>query len=133
MNSSPGGAPPPIFIRLRAIGLDLPEVREERAWTGVRRNIGRRNFTHGVALDGGWPPGYARVAALDSGCVCTFLLGRQRCAAMRFCRAPFFRPVWFPSIAGVVIDASTDWDKLGSLIRESYRVLAPKKVAAADE
>ena len=49
---------------------------------------------------------------------------------MRFRRAPFFRPVWFPNIAGIVIDARTDWDELDELIRDSYRVLAPKKLIA---
>lgn len=134
MNSSPRGAPPPAILnRLRTICLDLPEAREEAAWAGVRWSIAKKNFAHILMLDGGWPPTYARAATIDSGCVCTFRLSRQQCAAPRFRRAPFFRPVWFPNIAGVVIDARTDWDELELLLKGSYRVLAPTKLAALVE
>ena len=134
MNPSPRGAPPPpILVRLRTICLDLPEVREEPAWAGVRWNIGRKNFAHVLTLDGGWPPAYASAAGIDDGCVCTFRLAKESCVAPRFRRAPFFRPVWFPNIAGVVIDPRTDWDELERLIRDSYKVLAPKKLAAIVE
>jgi hypothetical protein len=44
-----------------------------------------------------------------------------------------FRPVWFPNIAGVRIDARTDWDELEGLLKESYRVLAPARLAALVE
>lgn len=134
MNLSSRGSPPsPILVRLRTICLDLPEAREEPAWAGVRWNIAKKNFAHVLALDGGWPPAYAAAAGVDAGCVCTFRLEPAQCAAPRFRRAPFFRPVWFPNIAGVVIDARTDWDEIEMLVRHSYRVLAPKKFAAAVE
>jgi len=38
--------------------------------------------------------------------------------------------VWFPNIAGVVIGATTDWEEVADLIRDSYRVLAPKRLIA---
>jgi hypothetical protein len=127
----PRGAPPSdVLARLRRICLEFPEAREETAWAGIRWNIGRKNFAHALMIDGGWPPAYARAATIDSGCVCTFRLTREQCAAQRFRRAPFFRPVWFPNIAGVLIDARTDWDEIELLLKESYRVLAPAKLAA---
>ena len=131
MRLPPRGAPPPdVTARLRLICLELPRAREEEAWAGIRWNIGRKNFAHALMIDGCWPPAYARAASIDSGCVCTFRLNREQCAARRFHRAPFFRPVWFPNIAGVLIDARTDWDELEQLLKESFRVLAPGKLAA---
>jgi hypothetical protein len=118
---------------LRVICLELPEAREENAWAGVRWNIGKKNFAHIVALDRGWPPAYARAARVDDGVVCTFRLDQQQCAALRFRQTPFFRPVWFPNIAGVILDDRTDWDEIELLVKTSYRVLAPKKLAAMVE
>jgi hypothetical protein len=46
-----------------------------------------------------------------------------------FTRAPFFRPVWFPDIVGMTLDARTDWDEVAGLVRASYVHLAPKKLA----
>jgi hypothetical protein len=134
MNLPPRGAPPSEYLaKLRLICLELPEAHEEAAWAGIRWNTGKKNFAHALTIAGGWPPAYARAASMDDGCVCTFRLARQQCAAARFRRAPFFRPVWFPNIAGVLIDARTDWDELELLLKESYRVLAPAKLAALVE
>jgi len=111
--------------------LDLPETVEEEAWAGIRWCVNRKNFAHALTISDGWPPAYAKAAGTRGpACVVTFRLSREHCAAARFRRAPFFRPVWFPNIAGIVIDARTDWDELDELIRESYRVLAPKKLVA---
>lgn len=111
--------------------LDLPEVVEEKAWVGIRWCVNRKNFAHLLTIESGWPPAYAKAAATSGpATMCTFRLSRQHSAAARFARAPYFRPVWFPNIAGMVIDASTDWDELDELIRGSYRVLAPKKLVA---
>lgn len=123
------GLAPDLLARIRLVCLDLPEVREEAAWTGVRWCVGKKNFAHVVAIADGWPPAYAKAAGTSGpACVLTFRLSRQHCSAARFRRAPFFRPVWFPNIAGVLIGATTDWDDLDALIRDSYRVLAPKKL-----
>jgi hypothetical protein len=122
---------PAILAKLRLTCLELPEVVEENAWTGVRWSVSRKNFAHVVNIDAGWPPAYAKAAATRGpACVLTFRLSPAHCAASRFRRAPFFRPVWFPNIAGVSIDSATDWDEIDGLVRDSYRVLAPKKLAA---
>jgi hypothetical protein len=126
--------PEAVVARLRLVCMELPETVEESAWTGTRWCVRGRNFAHVLMIHGGWPPAYARAAGLAGpACVLTFRLGKEHCAAARFRRAPFFRPVWFPNIAGVAIDARTDWDELDALLKGSYRVLAPKKLAAAVE
>ena len=43
---------------------------------------------------------------------------------------PFFKPVWFENIVGLIIDDDTDWDEVQELLTESYCVLAPKTLAA---
>ena len=42
--------------------------------------------------------------------------------------ASVFVPAWWPDLAGVVLDASTDWAEITELATESYRLLAPQKL-----
>lgn len=124
------GVPPEIIARLGSICLGLPEVREEPAWTGTRWTIRKKNFAHVVMIDAGWPPAYARAAGSDGPVlVLTFRLPAHRLHARRFTRPPFFRPVWFPDIAGMTLGERVDWDEVADLLTESYCILAPKKLA----
>jgi hypothetical protein len=41
---------------------------------------------------------------------------------------PFFKPVWFRDIVGMVLDADPDWDEVGELVTESYCLLAPHRL-----
>ncbi len=43
---------------------------------------------------------------------------------------PYFGTRSGPDRIGVILDEHTDWDEIGELITESYRILAPKKLAA---
>jgi hypothetical protein len=43
---------------------------------------------------------------------------------------PYFAPRSGQDRLGIVIDDSTDWDEIGELVTESYRLHAPKKLAA---
>ena len=122
--------PREVVARLRVVCLELPEVDQQAAWTGIRWSVRRRNFAHVLMIQDGWPPAYARAAGTSGpACVLTFRLSKAQCAAARFRRAPFFRPVWFPNIAGLAIDLRSDWDEIDALVRDSYRVLAPRKLA----
>ena len=122
--------PREVVARLRVVCLELPEVDQQAAWTGIRWSVRRRNFAHVLMIQDGWPPAYARAAGtLGPACVLTFRLSKEHCAAARFRRAPFFRPVWFPNIAGLAIDLRSDWDEIDALVTVSYRVLAPRKLA----
>lgn len=121
---------PWIVDRLRAICLEFPEADEERAWVGTRWMIRSKNFAHVLAIDAGWPPAYARAAGTDGRVTVLTFRSSARLEAPKFSRAPFFKPVWWPDIAGLVIDAGTDWDEVADLITGSYCLLAPKKLAA---
>jgi hypothetical protein len=121
--------PQEILSRLRLACLDLPEALEEPAWAGTRWVVRKKNFAHALVIDGGWPPAYALAARSDGpACVLTFRSPLAALKAPRFQRPPFFRPVWFPNIVGMFLDAGTDWDDVTALVIESYCVLAPKKL-----
>jgi hypothetical protein len=54
------GVAPEVLVRIRLVCLDLPEVTEEIAWTGVRWCVGKKNFAHVLTIAEGWPPAYAK-------------------------------------------------------------------------
>lgn len=123
--------PQPVIARLRLTCLDLPEVEEESAWVGTRWTIRKKNFAHVLMIRDGWPPAYARAASTDGpACILTFRAPTPALDAPRYQQAPYFRPVWWPDIAGVVINSDTDWDEAAALVTRSYCRLAPKKLAA---
>jgi hypothetical protein len=121
---------PAVVSRLRAICLEFPEAYEEQAWVGTRWMIRKRNFAHVLVVAGGWPPAYARAVGSEGPVTVLTFRSSARLDAPRFSRPPFFKPVWWPDIAGLVIDGQTDWDEITERVTESYCLLAPKKLAA---
>jgi hypothetical protein len=127
----PADVPDDIVAAVRAICAALPGVAEERAWTGVRWCVRNKNFAHLVFIADGWPPAYASAAGSDGPLtVLTFRSPHAARDAPTFRAPPFFKPVWFADIVGMVIDDDTDWRDVADLLTESYRVLAPKKLSA---
>jgi hypothetical protein len=127
-----------ILTKLRALCLALPETREETAWAGVRWMIRTRNFAHAVAIDGGWPPAYARAAGSDGPVtVVTFRASGFLYDTLRTAGPPFFVAEWGTrwgtKVIGLAVDRRTDWDEVGVLITESYRLLAPRKLTEGME
>jgi hypothetical protein len=79
------GVAPEVLVRIRLVCLDLPEVTEEIAWTGVRWCVGRKNFAHVLTIAEGWPPAYAKAASISGpACVLTFRLSLQHCPQRAF-------------------------------------------------
>jgi hypothetical protein len=119
--------PSEIVARLRTICRALPETREEAAWVGTRWRVRAKTFAHVLMIADGWPPAYAQAAKTGGpACVVTFRTLDRQFDPADFELPPFFRPVWFPNIVGLVLDEATDWDQLADLLTVSYRVLAPK-------
>ena len=118
--------------RLRGICLALPEAYQEKAWVGTRWCVRKKNFAHVLTIADGWPPAYARAASqIDIPSdgpltVLTFRASGQELDALANAGHPFFKPVWFPDIVGMVLDADTDWTEVTELLTESYCLLAPK-------
>lgn len=126
--------PAAIVAKLQLVCLDLPEAYEEPAWTGTRWMVNKKNFAHVLRIEDGWPPAYAKVAGSNGpAVVLTFRTARPAAESPRFQRPPFFLPGWWPDLAGLHLGADTDWDVVGALVTRSYRVLAPKKLAALVE
>ena len=126
--------PDEIVAALRSVCLGLPEVHEEEAWVGTRWVIRKKNFAHVLTIDSAWPPAYARAAGTDGpATVLTFRSSGPELDALGNAGHPYFRPVWFHDIAGMVLEDGVDWDVVAELIRHSYCVRAPKKLAALVE
>jgi len=128
--------PPKVLAKLRSICLRLPESYEEPAWVGTRWMIRKRNFAHVLKIDAGWPPAYARAAASRGPLVVvTFRSSDLLRDALRDAGARFFVPAWGTrwgtKVVGIKLDDDVDWAELETLLLESYRLLAPKKLAAA--
>jgi hypothetical protein len=129
-----GDPPKRILAKLRTRCLALPEVREERAWVGTRWTIRTRNFAHVVAIEDGHPPTFAKAAGTDGPrVVLTFRAAGFLYDALHTAGEPFFTTQWGTNVIGVALDASTDWNQVSALVTESYRLLAPKTLAAALE
>src|SRR5262245_60868627 len=97
--------PRDVIAELRAICLELPEVEEESAWVGTRWCVRKKNFAHVLMISEGWPPAYAQAAGTNGpACVLTFRSKGRESEPASFNGPPFFRPVWFPNIVGMVLD-----------------------------
>jgi hypothetical protein len=128
--------PPRLLAKLRALCLRLPESREEVAWAGTRWTIRKRNFAHAIQIAEGWPPAYARAAGSDGPLsLLTFRCAGDLHETLRAAGPPFFHAewgtLWGTKVIGMTLGQRTDWDEVTLLVTESYRLLAPKKLAAA--
>ncbi|MEV4538774.1 MmcQ/YjbR family DNA-binding protein [Asanoa sp. NPDC049518] len=115
--SAPGDVPPAILTRLRAICLGLPEAYEEPAWIGMRWRIRQRTIAHVYTRD-------------DGSVVMTFRAPDDEVAAFASGGPPFFRADWGGNVVGITFGRRTDWVEVGELLTESYRLMAPKRLAA---
>jgi hypothetical protein len=73
---------------------------------------------------------YARAAATDQPvCVLTFRAPGDEIGGLVASGHPFFKPGWGADVVGMVLDDGVDWDEVAELLTDSYRVLAPKRLA----
>jgi predicted DNA-binding protein (MmcQ/YjbR family) len=122
--------PPEVVDRLRAVCLALPDAYEEQAWAGTRWRIRKRTFAHVLAIDSQWPAAYAAaMEATGPVTVLTFRSEGPELDSLTNSGHPFYRPGWAPNIVGMILDEDADWDEIGELLTESYRIMAPKKLA----
>lgn len=114
--------PDGVLKRLRKICLALDGAAEEAAWLGVRFVVRKRNFAHVLTVFEGHPPAYARAAGHDGP------LAMLTFRAIEPPTAPFFPcawgTTWGTKVVGVVLNAETDWKRVGALVTESHRLLA---------
>ena len=107
--------------RLRAICLALPEAAERETWGEATFRVHEKIFA--MAGDGN---GKGRLAMS-----CKARPGLQAALVgadpKRFFVPPYVGPKgWI----GIYLGEETDWNELADLVEESYRMTAPKRVAA---
>jgi predicted DNA-binding protein (MmcQ/YjbR family) len=105
--------------RLRAICLALPEAAEKETWGEATFRVREKIFAMAGQNDGRW-----KVACKARPGLQAALVGAD---PKRFYVPPYVGPKgWI----GIYLGEETDWDELTDLIEESYRMTAPKRVAA---
>jgi predicted DNA-binding protein (MmcQ/YjbR family) len=123
--------PPEILDRLRPVCLGLPETYEEPAWVGVRWRIRQRTFAHVLTVDPDHQRAYARATASDDPlCLITFRSPGDEIEGLLAGGHPFYKADWGGNVVTMVFEADVDWDEVAELLTESYRLMAPKKLAA---
>lgn len=130
--SEPGDVAPEILARLRPICLGLPETYEEPAWVGIRWRIRKRTFAHVLTIDPEHQAVFARATMTDQpACVLTFRAAGDELHALINGGYPFSKGSWGQDVVVMVIDEDVDWAEVAELLTESYRIFAPKRLAAS--
>ena len=118
------------LAELRAVCLGLPETYEEQAWVGRRWRVRTKNFAHLLRITDGRPPAYARAVGHDGPLtIVTFRSTGAELHAIKHSGPPYFHGGWGRDVVGMVLGEETDWDEIAELVTESYRCLAPRKLA----
>lgn len=105
--------------RLRAICLALPEAEERETWGEATFRVRDKIFAMAGTGRGRWAMSCKARPGLQGALVGT--------APDRFFVPPYVGPKgWI----GIYLGDETDWDELADLVEESYRMTAPKRVAA---
>ena len=121
--------PDEVLSELREICAGLPESREEAAWVGMRWRIRNRTFLHVFTAHPGQDGAYSRAAELtEPTVIMTFRAQPEELEAL-VGGEPFFRAAWGHDVVGMKVGADVDWVEVGELLAESYRKLAPAKLA----
>jgi hypothetical protein len=116
--------PPKPLTKIRKLCLALPEAHEVEAWGEPTFRVHRKLFAmyasasihHGAARPAVW---------------CKAAPGNQdlmvRAAPDRFFVPPYVGPSgWI----GIWLDANVDWSEVKELLRDSYLLIAPRKLAS---
>ncbi|MGX6600558.1 MmcQ/YjbR family DNA-binding protein [Micromonosporaceae bacterium Da 78-11] len=129
--SAPGDVRPEILARLRPVCRGLPEAYEEPAWIGVRWRIRQRTVAHAYPADPDRNPLHPRqLSAGEPPTLLTFRVPAEDLLGLTGSGFPFFRAGWGRDVAGVILGDHTDWTEIAELVTDSYRIMAPKFLAA---
>ena len=116
--------PPRPLTRLRKLCLSLPEAVEVEAWGEPTFRVNKKLFAMYSSPDnhhgGGRPAVWCKAASGNQGLM-------VRAAPDRFFVPPYVGPSgWI----GVYLDGAVDWPELNELLTDSYRLIAPRRLAA---
>lgn len=122
---------PAVVARLGELCGALPEVVEETAWVGARWRIRGRTFAHVLPIVDGRPAGYATAAGIEGpAVVLTFRITAEERELFTRLGPPYWAVRWGRDVGGLILGKSPDWAEIAELVTESYRLLAPKRLAA---
>lgn len=113
-----------MLVRLRDVCSALPEAGEAPAapgWPGRELKVHRRVFARVFAMPD--PVG-------DDVTMLVCQVDRDEREALLAAGHPFFATSSSFNRIGVVLDDDTDWDEVGELVTDAYRLVAPKRLAA---
>ncbi|MGZ8378881.1 MAG: MmcQ/YjbR family DNA-binding protein [Gemmatirosa sp.] len=115
------------MTRLRRLCLALPETEEVEAWGAPTFRVRGKLFA--MYADAGTHHGHGRASVW-----CKAGPGNQE-LMVRASPARFFVPpyVGVRGWIGVHLDDSTDWSELRELLRDGWRLIAPKRLRAQHE
>ena len=105
--------------RIRKICLQLPEAYEEETWSEATFRVRKKIFAMAADHDG---RGTVSMKAL-----------REDQRALLSHGDPFFYPAYVGSKGWIGIDLrsrAVDWTEVSELVRESYRLVAPKRLSS---
>ena len=112
----------PVLTRLRRLCLGLPEAHEVEAWREPTFRV--RNKLFAMYADAGNHHGNGRCAAW-----CKAVPENQRLLVRAAPDRYFIPPYVGPSgWVGVWLGRGTDWRELADLLRDGYRMVAPKRL-----
>ena len=118
-----------VVARVASTALALPDAYEEDAWTGVRWRIRSKTFAHVLVAQEGYASAYREMTGVtEPTTLLTFHSSGDELLALLNAGPPFYKPLWSPTIVGLVLDDDTDWDEVAELVTESYRFCAPQKL-----
>jgi hypothetical protein len=116
---------PSPLARLRRICLALPEAHEVEAWGEPTFRIRNKLFamyaSAGNHHGGGRPAVWCKAAPANQ----SLMVGAE---PDRFFVPPYVGPSGW---VGVWLDGKVDWEELSELMRDAYRLVAPKRMAQA--
>jgi hypothetical protein len=108
--------------RLRKVCLSLPEAREVEAWGEPTFRVRKKMFAMYAAAGnhhgGGRPAAWIKAAAENQAEL-------VRLAPERYFVPPYVGPSGW---VGVWLDNDADWKDVEELLRDAYRLIAPKRL-----
>lgn len=117
--------------RLGALCLALPEVVEETAWVGARWRVRGKTFAHVLPVVDAKPASYAEAAGITGpATVLTFRVTAEERVLFQRLGPPYFSVRWGRDVGGLVLGSDPDWDEIAELVTESYRLMAPRRLAS---
>jgi hypothetical protein len=117
--------PPSPLARLRKIALKLPEAHEVEAWGTATFRVKNKLFAMYAASD-------THVGKGRPGVWLKADAGNQQ-LMLQYAPKRFFIPPYVGKSGwvGVYLDTVCDWGELPMLVRDAWRLTAPKKLAAS--